>query len=38
MKTAPPLPLALTLHPLLPLRAPEVGSSTLTYGVLDALA
>jgi hypothetical protein len=32
MNTASPLPLVLALHPLLPLRAPEVGCSTLTYG------
>lgn len=32
MKTASPLPLVLALHPLLPLRAPELGCSTLTYG------
>jgi hypothetical protein len=31
MQTAS-LPLVLTLHPLLPLRAPEAGCGTLTYG------
>src|SRR5919108_4111347 len=32
MKTAPPLPLVLTLNPMLPLRAPEPGTATLTLG------
>jgi hypothetical protein len=32
MKTAPPLPLVLTLNPVLPLRAPEPGTATLTFG------
>jgi hypothetical protein len=38
MDTASPLPLRLTLHPLLPLRAPEPGESTLTFGFQTRLA
>jgi hypothetical protein len=38
MDTASPLPLTLALHPLLPLRAPEPGSYSLTFGYQLRLA
>ncbi|MEA2319349.1 MAG: hypothetical protein QOD44_3538 [Solirubrobacteraceae bacterium] len=34
MENVPSLPFLLSLHPVLPLRAPEQGATTLTYGYL----
>lgn len=38
MDTASPLPISLTLHPLLPARAPEPGGTDLTFGFQLRLA